>query len=108
MARVLVVDDEPGVRESLRMVLRDEIGARPESPAVVVLTGTTTVATAVEAMKQGAADYLTKPFEVEALRIKVRQLLARRELEREVQELRARVESHDRVGGLLGRSESMQ
>jgi len=149
MARVLVVDDEPGVRESLRMVLRDEcevdlagsveealarlrdepadlvlldlvmpgrsgfellgeIGGRPESPAVVVLTGTTTVATAVEAMKQGAADYLTKPFEVEALRIKVRQLLARRDLEREVQELRARVESHDRVGGLLGRSEAMQ
>jgi DNA-binding response OmpR family regulator len=126
MPRVLVVDDEPGVRESLRMVLRDEcavdlassvdealaqlrdeppdlvlldlvmpgrsgfdllseIRSRPGSPAVVVLTGTTAVATAVEAMKQGAADYLTKPFEVEALRIKVRQLLARRELEREVQ-----------------------
>jgi DNA-binding NtrC family response regulator len=149
MPRVLVVDDEPGVRESLRMVLRDEcavdlassvdealaqlrdeppdlvlldlvmpgrsgfdllseIRSRPGSPAVVVLTGTTAVATAVEAMKQGAADYLTKPFEVEALRIKVRQLLARRELEREVQELRARVERHDRVGGLLGRSEAMQ
>ena len=149
MPRVLVVDDEPGVRESLRMVLRDEcevdlaasvdealvrlrdeppdlvlldlvmpgrsgfdllseIARRPESPAVVVLTGTTAVATAVEAMKQGAVDYLTKPFEVEALRIKVRQLLARRALEREVQDLRARVESQDRVGGLLGRSEAMQ
>src|SRR5215475_15174591 len=102
MARVLVVDDEPGVRESLRIILRDEcevdlagsveeafarlreeppdlvlldlvmpgrsgfellseIGTRPEAPAVVVLTGTTRVATAVEAMKQGAVDYLTKP-----------------------------------------------
>ena len=85
-----------------------EVGGRPAAPAVVVLTGTTNVATAVEAMKRGAADYLTKPFEVEALRIKVRQLLGRRELEREVQELRARVESGDRVGGLLGRSEAMQ
>ena len=149
MARVLVVDDEPGVRESLRMILRgecdvelagsvdealarlredppdlvlldlvmpgrsgfellSEVAGKAGAPAVAVLTGTTNVATAVDAMKRGAADYLTKPFEVEALRIKVRQLLARRELEREVVELRARVESGDRVGGLLGRSEAMQ
>jgi len=149
MARVLVVDDEPGVRESLRMVLRDEcelslagsvdealailrddapdlvlldlvmpgrsgfellalLGTRPGAPTVVVLTGTTAVATAVEAMKQGAADYVTKPFEVDALRIKVRQLLERRALEQEVRELRAAAESRDRLGGLLGRSEAMQ
>jgi len=148
MPRVLVVDDEPGVRESLRMVLRDEceislagsvdealasvrldppdlvlldlvmpgrsgfellslLGSRPGAPAVVVLTGTTAVATAVEAMKQGAADYVTKPFEVDALRIKVRQLLERRALEDEVRELRANAESRDRVGELLGRSEAM-
>jgi DNA-binding NtrC family response regulator len=146
--RVLVVDDEPGVRESLRMCLRDacevdvaasvdealasvredppdlvlldlvmpgrsgfellaELGSRPGAPAVVVLTGTTTVSTAVDAMKQGAADYLTKPFEVDALRIKVRQLLERRALEREVEDLRAQVEARDRVGELLGRSEAM-
>jgi DNA-binding NtrC family response regulator len=84
-----------------------ELASRPGSPAVVVLTGTTTLATAVDAMKQGAADYLTKPFEVDALRIKVRQLLERRALEREVTELRAEVESRDRAGDLLGRSESM-
>jgi len=149
MPRVLVVDDEPGVRESLRMVLRGtcevtlatgvddalaqlresapdlvlldlvmpgrsgfellaELGARPGAPPVVVLTGTNQVATAVEAMKQGAADYLTKPFEVEALRIRVRQLLERQALEREVEQLRARVESRDRLGGLVGRSDAMQ
>src|SRR5262245_8436204 len=149
MPRVLVVDDEPGVQESLRMLLKEEcevvtagsvdaalallaeaspdlilldlvmpgrsgfdlfaeLSQQAAPPPVIVLSGTRTIATAVEAMKLGAADYLTKPFEVEALRIKVRQLLARRDLEREVQELRARVESHDRVGGLLGRSEAMQ
>jgi len=59
-------------------------------------------------MKQGAADYVTKPFEVDALRIKVRQLLERRALEQEVRELRAAAESRDRLGGLLGRSEAMQ
>jgi len=147
--RVLVVDDEGGVRESLRLVLQgecevvlaasvdealrvlaaapadlvlldlvmpgrsgfdllDELCGVPAGPPVVVLTGTTAVSTAVEAMKQGAADYLTKPFEVEALRIKVRKLLERRELEREVVELRARVETRERLGGLLGGSEAMQ
>jgi len=75
---------------------------------VIVLSGTRTIATAVEAMKLGAADYLTKPFEVEALRIKVRQLLARRELEREVVRLRAQVAAQEQLGGLLGRSAVMQ
>ncbi len=147
--RVLVVDDEAGVRESLRMVLQDdcelvlagtaeealgvlgatppdlvlldlvmpgrgglalleEVRALPQAPPVVVLTGTTAVSTAVEAMKLGAADYLTKPFEVEALRIKVRQHLERRDLEREVEELRSRVAARERLGDMLGSSEAMQ
>jgi DNA-binding NtrC family response regulator len=149
MPRVLVVDDEGGVRESLRLVLRDEcevvlaagvdealralaatppdlvlldlvmpgrsgfellaeLEGVPGAPPVVVLTGTTAVSTAVEAKKRGASDYLTKPFEVEALRMKVRQLLERRDLEREVEELRARVEGRERLGGMLGASEAMQ
>jgi DNA-binding NtrC family response regulator len=149
MARVLVVDDEAGVRESLRMLLKQEcevvtasgvdealvaVEATPPDlilldlvmpggsgldllaalaehetrPPVVVLTATRTVATAVEAMKLGAADYVTKPFEVEALRIKVRQLLERRDLEQEVERLRAQVEGQERVGELIGRSDVMQ
>ena len=59
-------------------------------------------------MKRGAADYVTKPFEVEALRIKVRQLLSRRELEREVVRLRAQVAAQERLGRLIGRSAAMQ
>jgi DNA-binding NtrC family response regulator len=149
MPRVLVVDDEPGVQESLRMLLKQEcevvtagsvdealrllgeaspdvvlldlvmpgrsgfdllaeLARQPAPPPVIVLSGTRTIATAVEAMKLGAADYLTKPFEVEALRIKVRQLLSRRELEREVVRLRAQVAAQDQLGGLIGRSAAMQ
>jgi len=88
--------------------LLSELSAAPDPPPVVVLTGTRTVATAVEAMKRGAADYVTKPFEVEALRIKIRQLLERRDLEREVVRLRAQVEKAERLGDLLGGSEAMQ
>jgi DNA-binding NtrC family response regulator len=149
MPRVLVVDDEPGVQESLRMLLKDEcrvaiagsvdealralaeepadlvlldlvmpgrsgfellaaIGGQEAAPPVVVLTATRSVATAVEAMKLGAADYVTKPFEIDALRIKVRQLLEKRDLEREVARLRARVEGRERLGEMLGRSDVMQ
>ena len=149
MARVLVVDDEAGVRESLRMLLKDEcevvavaspgealealrrgsfdlvlldlvmpggsgldllaqIGERPGAPPVVVLTATRTVTTAVDAMKRGAADYVTKPFEVDALRIKVRQILERGELEREVERLRVRVEEQEQLGDMLGPSEAMR
>jgi DNA-binding NtrC family response regulator len=149
MPRILVIDDEPGVQESLRMLLKHdyevatggsvdealraigeappdlilldlvmpgrsgfdllaELSERSSAPPVIVLTATKTVATAVEAMKRGAADYVTKPFEVEALRIKIRQLLGQRELEREVVRLRAKVEGRERLGQLLGRSEAMQ
>jgi DNA-binding NtrC family response regulator len=149
MPRVLVVDDEPGVRESLRMLLKDEcdvataetvdlaleslavapadvilldlvmpgrsglellaeLSERGKLPPVVVLSATKTVATAVEAMKLGAADYVTKPFESEALRIKVRRLLERSELEREVVRLRDEVRGRTRFGRMIGRSDRMQ
>jgi DNA-binding NtrC family response regulator len=85
-----------------------ELSEQSNSPPVIVLTATKTVATAVEAMKRGAADYVTKPFEVDALRIKIRQLLGQRELEWEVARLRAKVEGRERLGQLLGRSEAMQ
>jgi DNA-binding NtrC family response regulator len=146
---VLVVDDEAGVRESLRMLLHGEcevataesadaalahLGASPpdlilldlvmpgrsglelleelrqldEPPPVIVLTATKTLTTAIEAMKLGAADYVTKPFEVDALRIKIRHYLEHRALAAEVEELKDELQGRSRLGRLLGRSPAMR
>ncbi|HTY19242.1 MAG TPA: sigma-54 dependent transcriptional regulator [Myxococcota bacterium] len=149
MAHILVVDDERGVQESLRLLLKDEfdvtavggvddglrvldakptdlvlldlvmpgrsglellrdLAERTEAPPVLVVSATRTVATAVEAMKLGAVDFVTKPFEVDALRIKVRQILEHRALEQEVVRLRDEVSGRSRLGRLIGRSEAMR
>ncbi len=85
-----------------------ELAERDDPPPVIVLSATRAVATAVEAMKLGAADFVTKPFDVDALRIKVRQLFERRALEQEVVRLRDEVAGRTRLGRLIGQSEAMR
>lgn len=54
--------------------LLGEIGGRPDSPFVVVMTAEDTMRTAVEAMKRGAADYLGKPFDLPRVERLIRDL----------------------------------
>ncbi len=60
-------------------VLR-RIHERPNPPEVIMLTGQATVETAVEAMKLGAYDYLTKPYRINELDVRVRQAAEKRRL----------------------------
>ena len=66
---------------------------RTEDPRIpiIMLTGTRMVKTVVDAMKIGAADYVTKPFEIEELRLTMEKTLEKQALEREVHYLRAQV-----------------
>ncbi|MFO0705567.1 MAG: sigma-54 dependent transcriptional regulator [Nitrospira sp.] len=75
---------------------------------VIMLTGTKSVKTAVDAMKMGAADYLSKPFDVDELRIVVDRALNSQELEREVKQLRAQVVQRYAFHNLIGKSPGMQ
>jgi len=75
---------------------------------VIMLTGTKSVKTAVDAMKLGAADYLSKPFDVEELRIVVERALSSLELEREVKQLRSQVVQRYAFHNLIGKSQGMQ
>jgi DNA-binding NtrC family response regulator len=147
--RVLLVDDEQGVRTSLKMVLEPSYEVicageaeealdlfrkecpnlvlldvilpgmdgmailqtiREEDPdiPVIMLTATKTVKTAVDAMKLGAADYITKPFEVEELRLIVAKTLQAGDLQREVRYLRAQVSNRYGFHNLVGKSRAMQ
>ena len=63
------VDGMAVLAEALRLV---------PAPAVIVMTGHATTQSAVEAMKAGAADYLTKPFAMDELRLRVRRLCDQR------------------------------
>jgi two-component system nitrogen regulation response regulator GlnG len=70
-------------------------------PPVVMITAEDTMKNAVEAMKQGAFDYLAKPFDIEELEVIVRKGLRERELEAEVADLREEVRQvHQMQGGL--------
>ncbi len=131
-AQVLIIDDEPGVRDSLRMVLEyegyqvaeaasgreglDQVRAvRPDlifldvkmphmdglevlrhlqeagsAAPVIVISGHGTIATAVEATKLGAFDFIEKPLGQEKVMVAARNALRRRRLEEQVEELSGR------------------
>ena len=89
---------------SVLQTLRAESRTAP----IIMLTGTKSVKTAVDAMKFGAADYLSKPFDVEELRLIVERALTDQELRREVKQLRAQVVQRYAFHNLIGKSPSMQ
>ena len=79
----------------------------PELTAIV-MTAHSSVSTAVEAMKLGAADYIAKPFAMDELVIVVRKALERQKLEREVEHLRHVVQGRYDFSNIIGRSKRMQ
>ena len=84
--------------------------AREQDPerAVVVMTAYGAVDTAVAAMRQGAADYLTKPINVEELVLVLDRALERRKLRAEAGQLRQRLRERNRIAGIVGSSPAMQ
>jgi DNA-binding NtrC family response regulator len=80
-------------------LLRGLRGMNPGVP-VIVMTAYGTVTSAVEAMKQGAADYLGKPVDLDELELLVTRTLERRAVESENRELRERLAERHRLKGL--------
>jgi DNA-binding NtrC family response regulator len=80
--------------------LLDELRRRNPEVPVVLITAFGTVATAVDAMKRGAADYLTKPIDLGELELVLGRTLERRALESENRELRQALATRHRLHGL--------
>jgi two-component system, NtrC family, response regulator HydG len=75
---------------------------------VILITGYASVETAVRALKHGAFDYLTKPFDPDELSVVVRNALEQQKLKRENRSLREQLAEADAVGELIGQSEAMR
>ena len=74
----------------------------------LLLTAQGTVETAVEAMKEGAYDYLTKPIDIQRLKILLDKIVERLETLREVKALRRQLREHGTFGSLIGNSPEMR
>ncbi len=152
--RVLVVDDEQGLRDMLSILLRREgydvtlapsfttgceaaegaptpfdlvltdlmmpdgsgldvlsrAKARSEHTEVIVMTAYGALETAIDAMKRGAYDFVTKPFATSEIRALARKALERRSLAAENESLRAQVARQQPGGahGILGHSAALR
>jgi DNA-binding NtrC family response regulator len=95
----------PGVDgiEFCRRILSD----RPEVP-VIVITAFGSLETAVDAIRAGAFDFVTKPFELDLLAIAVERALGHRSLKRQVKRLSKAVRRRGRKGDFVGESPAMQ
>jgi len=83
---------------------------RQEHPGlpVIMLTAHGNVESAVEAMKAGATDYLTKPFDVEELKLSVEKALRVSKLEQQVDYLRGELNREYDTSGIVGNSPQMK
>jgi two-component system repressor protein LuxO len=89
------------------MELLREIRTRRQAPEVIVITAHGSVAVAVAAMKEGAADFLAKPFAQERLCVTVANALERRRLARDLAALREAAE-RTTFAGFIGAAPAMQ
>jgi DNA-binding NtrC family response regulator len=82
----------------------DKALAAPNRPAVLMMTAYGNVETAVEAMKRGAVDFLTKPVNIERLEVLIQRALKTKTLEVEVKQLHERLDEKFSFGGIIGNS----
>jgi DNA-binding NtrC family response regulator len=88
--------------------LLEQLRARSPETIVIILTAFGTVDVAVEAMKKGAYDFLTKPINLDKLDLLLQHALEARRLVRENRELKLRLRETSGLKHLLGQSAAMQ
>ncbi len=84
------------------------VRARDDALPVIMITAYGTIENAVQAMKEGAFDYITKPFNRDELRLTLEKALRLRRLEKENVELRAEVTDRYRFESIVGSSDKIK
>jgi len=90
------------------LALTDELRRRNPDLTVVIMTGYGTIETAVDAIKRGAEDYVTKPFDYEAVRKKIARLMEVAELRERVAQLEKNLERHPSFENIISLSPGME
>src|SRR6476619_7671375 len=80
--------------------------AIPEPPHIVMITAFGSIETAIRAVKLGAYDYITKPYEIEELMLVADKALAERQLRRQVARLQREVEGRYQLDNIVARSQA--
>ena len=102
----LVVSDLKMPRMSGLDLLRQTVSAHPET-TVILVTAFGTVQTAVEAMKAGAYDFITKPIDYQQLLLIVNRAMERQNLREEVRNLRLSLDQKYGFESIIGRSKAL-
>jgi len=96
---VMVLDHRMPAPDGMEVLRR--LRSQGSTFPVIMLTAHGNVATAVEAMKAGASEYLTKPFDLEELKLAIEKSLQYRELATEVERLREEIQKDYDVQGIV-------
>jgi len=103
---VIVTDLRMPGKSGLKII--DKALALPGRPAVLLMTAYGNIETAVEAMKRGAVDFLTKPVNIERLEVLIQRALKTKTLEVEVKQLHERLDEKFSFTGIIGTSPKLQ
>ena len=99
---IIVTDLRMPGKSGMKVI--DKALGQPNRPAVLMMTAYGDIKTAVEAMKRGAADFLTKPVNIEQLEVQLQRALKTKTLEVEVQQLHERLDEKFNLEGIIGTS----
>ena len=103
---VIITDLRMPGKSGLKVI--DHALLQANKPAVLMMTAYGTIESAVEAMKRGAVDFLTKPVNIERLEVLIQRALKAKTLEVEVKQLHERLDAKYQFDGILGHSPKIQ
>lgn len=103
---VVVTDLRMPGKSGLKVI--DKALAAPQRPAVLMMTAYGNIDTAVEAMKRGAVDFLTKPVNIERLEVLIQRALKTKTLEVEVKQLHERLDEKFSFDAIVGHSPKLK